>query len=257
MKADYKIDKKNNSKTLILTEFPEFHNLPNVSLITITKNREIFYPVMLNNYFNFKYPFTKIEWIILDDGDNDNSKTFEKYNGIKYIYAGKNYYDSIAKKRNDAVKIASHDIIIHYDDDDYYFPNSLYSKVKLLLMKNKSDNIECIGTTDYPIYNLLYNNSYLYKNSYIGEATLCYYKSFWEKKQFHDHFNGEGYAFLKNRYSKVCLISYENNIIVINHNSNYTKNNRCYDEIKNNEALKFFDNKTLILYSNIRKILIN
>jgi hypothetical protein len=253
--AKYEINYKTNEKILKLNSWPEFNDLPFVSLITITKNREVFYPFMLNNFMNFKYPMNKIEWIILDDSDNNGSKYFSNKR-INYIYSEKKY-ESIAEKRNDAIKNAKYDIIIHIDDDDYYFPMSLYSKVKLLLkMNNDSKNIiQCIGTTNIGIYNMVNNNSYLSENPGFAEASLCYFKSFWINRPFYDHFNGEGFAFMKNRYFQSGSLSYEFNLIVLNHNKNYTGKNRqiTNSEIESNEIYKFFDLKTKDLLIKIRE----
>jgi len=253
LNADYEIN--NKEKTLKLCKYPEFNDLPYVSLITITKNREIFYPFMLNNFNNFKYPFNKIEWIIVDDSDT-NTTFFDKYKKINYIYKEPGFFDSIATKRNFAVSNAKYDIIIHIDDDDYYFPQSLYSKVKLLLKQSKENNlIQCIGTSNIGIYNMVDNNSYLNENNGVAEASLCYYKSFWVEKPFYSHFNGEGFSFLKNRYKNVCLLSYEFNLIVLNHNTNYTGKNRLISnsDINTNEIYKLFDFKTQSLLIDIRK----
>ena len=40
-------------------------DLPTVSVITITKDRELFFKLAINNWKNFIYEHSKIEWIIL------------------------------------------------------------------------------------------------------------------------------------------------------------------------------------------------
>ena len=39
--------------------------LPNVSIVTITKDRGMFAGLMLYNWINIKYPREKLEWVIL------------------------------------------------------------------------------------------------------------------------------------------------------------------------------------------------
>ena len=258
-----KSNNKNNINTLEIPKKPLFEDLPKITLITITKNREIFFDFMIDNFLNYKYPDkeNKIEWIILDDSTNDNTDYFKKYKNkynIMYIYKGNNYYEennlTIADKRNDAVSYSNSNIIIHMDDDDYYFSDSLITKVKLLINYNKTDDIKCIGTSGLGIYNLVKNNSYFIEYSNISEASMCYFKSFWEEFKFYENLNGEGYSFLKNRYKNVCKIPYEFNLIVINHNKNITQNIRQVNKtvVDSNKILNYFNYYTIELLNKIR-----
>jgi hypothetical protein len=103
--------------------------LPPVSLITITRNRAKFIKLMLSNFFSFKYA-GKIEWIILDDSPdrefNDEVCALTIPN-LKYVWIPRMQAMSISEKRNLAISHSSYDIIAHMDDDDYYYPYSLYS----------------------------------------------------------------------------------------------------------------------------------
>jgi|688.fasta_scaffold01635_25 hypothetical protein len=244
------IIKDKNDYTLVQKKFPLVGDMPPVSLITITKNREKFFPLMINNYMNFTYPFDKIEWIILEDGDNNNEEYFKKYKNIKYVYAGRNYYNNIADKRNAAIKLATNNIICHLDDDDFYFKNSLYLKVKKLMEVRKQD-ILCVGTIEIAVYNMVNNCSYLINGNTCGEATLCFYKEFWEQRGFSNNYNGEGYEFIYGREDKVLIIPYYFNIIVINHKENYTGKTRMVD-INTNNIYSLFDMKTKEILLNIR-----
>jgi glycosyltransferase involved in cell wall biosynthesis len=60
-------------------------DLPNVSILTITRNRKAFLPLMLKNWNDFSYPKDKLEWIILDDGTEDLSDGLPAADNIKYI----------------------------------------------------------------------------------------------------------------------------------------------------------------------------
>ena len=46
-------------------------DLPNITIITPTYNRRKFYSLLQRNIDNFIYPKEKIEWIIIDDSEND------------------------------------------------------------------------------------------------------------------------------------------------------------------------------------------
>ena len=65
-------------------EQPDF---PNVSILTITRNRRGFLPLMLQNWNGFNYPRDKLEWIIVDDGTEDIEEelNLNENDNIKYI----------------------------------------------------------------------------------------------------------------------------------------------------------------------------
>ena len=69
-------------------------NLPKVSIITPTYNKKSFFPLAINNFLSFDYPEDKLEWIILDDGEENVKDTLPKDNRIKYYY-----YDKEAKDK--------------------------------------------------------------------------------------------------------------------------------------------------------------
>ena len=197
-----------------------------IAIITITRNRVNFIKLLLSNYFSFKY-MGKKEWIILDDSPNSYFRDeISKLciPELNYIWIPHEIPMTIADKRNKAISYVSNDIniIAHMDDDDYYYPHSLYSRANLLMAR---DNIsfDLVGCSNYGIINCTTGNGYLLKTKNIAEASMCYRKSFWQERKFYEHINGEGYAFLKNRRSRVLDMPFEFNFIALNHQNNYTK----------------------------------
>ena len=91
---------------------------------------------------------------------------------------------TVAHKRNIGAQKAKHDIIIHMDDDDYYPPHSILSRVKCLI-KYKSKGIECVSTS-IGNYELLTGNCSISTDGPISlsEASMAYTKQFWEKRRF-------------------------------------------------------------------------
>ncbi len=57
--------------------------LPTVSIVTITYNREKFNKLMIRNWTSIDYPENKLEWIIVDDSDNGNKHLLQ--NEIKSL----------------------------------------------------------------------------------------------------------------------------------------------------------------------------
>ena len=60
-------------------------DLPKISVLTLTRNRSTYVPLMLNNWYGFNYPKDKLEWIILDDGSEDLTDLLPVEDNIKYI----------------------------------------------------------------------------------------------------------------------------------------------------------------------------
>ena len=69
------------------------------------------------------------------------------------------------------------------DDDDYYPPESVLARVKLLL-KYYKQGIRCVGCCQIGVYNIVENYSYLMDCKFPSEASLAYTKSFWNENPF-------------------------------------------------------------------------
>ena len=65
------------------------------------------------------YPSQNIEWIIVDDGEDDLSKTFD---GSNELYIRLNRVLNIGRKRQLACDAASGEFLVIFDDDDLHFP---------------------------------------------------------------------------------------------------------------------------------------
>jgi len=122
---------------LKLSRTPEWDDLPYVSIITITRDRDHMFDIPIHNWHSFDYPSDKMEWIIIDDSVTPLTyDKLPKVDNIRYIHVPSNEPLSIAEKRNLAVSEAKYDIIAHMDDDDYYYPISLQARIKTLLNYN-------------------------------------------------------------------------------------------------------------------------
>jgi glycosyltransferase involved in cell wall biosynthesis len=104
---------------------------PFVSVLTPTYNRRKFIPSLIKIYESQTYPKNRMEWIILDDGEEKVCDLFEaaskRIPNIRYYS-----YDEkmlIGKKRNMLNDLAKGEIIIAMDDDDYYPPDRIKQTV--------------------------------------------------------------------------------------------------------------------------------
>lgn len=220
----------------LILKLPKFtdQELPNVSIVTVTYNRKDIFPLAVRNWQLFDYPRDKLEWVIVDDSDDGTSLSgvLPKSNQIKYYRLKTTGRLSIGQKRNYGVENSTSNFIIFMDDDDYYYPLSVYARIALLL---KYPTYDLVGVTDLDIYDVVNNFSARVKGSMISEASMAFRKSFWIQQKFPDQFNtlGEGYPFTKDRRDRIIKMPSCFNIIALTHWSNYTQSGRSYDKFKN------------------------
>lgn len=222
---------------------PVLGEYPTVSLITPTKNRKIFISLMIHQVEKLDYPKDKLDWIIVDDSNElEDSEYIKetlknlckiKYNYIHFDNSSSKIENTISYKRNYAIKQSTGEYICHIDDDDFYFPHSLKTKIAFLEnMKNKN----CIGSTELPVYNLLEDTSILTNSNNLAEASMVYRRTFWESREFSEHLQGEGYAFTINRRNELLDIPYLFSMIAVNHGNNVTGKTRLFTGNSNKSA---------------------
>jgi hypothetical protein len=223
-------------------------NCPTVTLVTPTANRGwSLTSLAVRNFYRFDYPRDKLEWVIIDSQSSGTPLNLPQDPRIKY-----HLVDSTTPlwvKRNMCNEKASGQIIIHLDDDDFYFPSSIWTKVKLLdKYRREEENshlkaIQCVGCTQLGIYHLLDNYSYLADTKYISEASMAYTRTFWESRPFtgENLEMGEGYAFIDGREGQVSTIPYYFNLIALTHNQNYTGKLRTYKDTTGKKHDNFFN----------------
>ena len=215
-------------------------DLPKVSIITPTYKRRKLFSMAIRNFENFIYPKDKLEWIIVDDSPEDDCirDLLPRDKRIKYIHMDMGDEPmTISTKRNMAVSNSSNSYIIHMDDDDYYPPESVLARVKILL-KYAKDGIECVGSTLIGTYNIMSDISSMSSDGPISlsEASMAYTKKFWEARSFDEScLRGEHKYFTEQRLDKIIDLPYSFILIAINHKNNFTNELRS----DNTSALKF------------------
>lgn len=128
-------------------------NLPTVSIVTLTHNRKKFFRMAILNYNQIEYPKQKLEWIIYDTSNSENcvedmlpgENDRSKYN-IKYFKS--DAVETIGESRNFAMRQCQNDIIVFFDDDDYYPAESVKKRVTPLIHDSSINLVACsaIGT---------------------------------------------------------------------------------------------------------------
>jgi len=261
---------ENGSMTLDLPEMSEedVENLPTVSVVTITKDRQAFISSMLYIWSRYMYTPEKLEWIIVDDSQDPNQNIGDYLPDdprIKYVKIKE--WMPIDKKRNMANSLAKHEIIVHMDDDDFYFPDSILAKVRVM----KHYGSKGVLSYDIGVYDLMKHKSFIFyrddQTNSVPEATLAYYKSYWESHPFessHDKGMREGEKFI-HKFKDWVDIHFLFTGISITHNKNITQNTRSFANTEENEKLAkesgdfrtIFPENYLLILDNIEKLLKN
>jgi glycosyltransferase involved in cell wall biosynthesis len=203
------------------SKFMSESDLPDVSIITITRDRRIFMPLAKYSYLIQSYPEDKLEWVIVDDGDDPIEDTLIGVPNVKYIRCAKM---SIGEKRNLGVQSAMYDTLVMMDDDDVYPNNSILQRVAFMKM---SPQKECTFCTTIPCYDICKYSSFvnvppstLAMYERVSEATLCFTRSFWEERKFSDIQIAEGEAFIQGREQACREVSPQEVIVSLIHLKN-------------------------------------
>ena len=125
--------------------------LPFVSVLTPTYNRRRFLANAIACYESQTYPKDRMEWVILDDGIEDVSDIFEELSkrlpNIRYNRQSER--SLIGAKRNELHKLARGEILVSWDDDDFYPPERVSHAVEKL---EESPEVQVAGCSLIYIY---------------------------------------------------------------------------------------------------------
>lgn len=198
-------------------------DLPDVSILTITKDRRVFMPLAKYSYMMQSYPEDKLEWVIVDDGDDPIEDTLIGVPNVKYVRCEQGL--TIGQKRNLAVKNAMYDILVNMDDDDVYPNNSILHRVAMML---KNPAKECGFCTTIPCYDITRFSSFmnvppitLPMSQRVSEATMVFTRKFWEENGYPEDVRiAEADAFVAGREQMCRELSPQDVIVSLVHPKN-------------------------------------
>jgi glycosyltransferase involved in cell wall biosynthesis len=213
---------KTSDEYVLAKTYPKEEDLPDVSIVTLTYNRRIFMPLAKYSYMIQSYPESKLEWVIVDDGDDSIEDTLIGIANVKYIRLDQK--TSIGEKRNIGVQSAMYNTIVMMDDDDVYPNNSILHRVAML---GKEPKKHCVFCTTIPCYDIQKYLSFmnvppltLNMAERVSEASLGFTRLFWEDRKFSDIQIAEGNAFIHGREEMCREISPQEVIVSLVHNKN-------------------------------------
>ena len=200
------------------TAVPE-EDLPGVTIVTPTRDRLKFMEICAGCVNSQCYPADKLEWIVIDDGKVTCEEFVKAVPFGKHVLAGTD--KTIAWKRNLGAKLAKFPVIVHFDDDDIYPPNSVLFRVSMMLRANKRA-VFCTTISSYDITNYISFINVppmrLPQSMRVSEATLCFTKSFWEAKGFDENTKiAEGNTFIRGREHMCSELSPQEIIVSLVH----------------------------------------
>lgn len=237
--------------------FPKEEDLPDVSIVTLTKNRREFMPLAKYCYLIQTYPQDKLEWVIVDDGDDPIEDALIGIPNVTYVRADPGL--TISAKRNLGVEKAMYDTIVMMDDDDVYPEQSILHRVAMML---KAPSKDCGFCTTIPCYSITQYSSFmnvppmtLPMSERVSEATLVFTRKFWEENRFDEGVKvGEGDAFIRGREHMCRELSPQEVIVSLIHPKNTSS--RKLPEFKEPNGCHYgFSEKLFSLVSEIGQAL--
>lgn len=194
-----------------------------VSICTPTFNRRPFLPHLIRAIEQQTYPTSLLEWIVLDDGTDCVRDLFASVpeTGIQIRYEYSERPLSIGEKRNRLNALATGDILVYMDDDDYYPPTRVQHAVDQL---NLHPDKLIAGSSAMLVY--IHSQQQLYQCGpyaphHITAATMAFRKELLQHTQF---LNTDWYAeekhFLKQYTLPVVPLDFTQTIVVMSHRFN-------------------------------------
>ncbi len=192
-------------------------NLPMVSCIMPTANRPHFVKYAIDYFLNQNY--RNLELVIIDDGEIGIDKDLLNRNRIKYFKIEPSH--TIGLLRNKACQYAKGEIIVHWDDDDWYASDWVTKQAAAL--QDSGADICGLNRVNFYATALRKRETYIDEENgapWVYGATMAYHKSFWEKHPFGCFQTGEDNDFVLNSGAKVFAHDYSDGYLGILHHDN-------------------------------------
>jgi glycosyltransferase involved in cell wall biosynthesis len=202
----------------------EIMSRPFVSVVTPTYNRRKFIPTLIAMYKAQTYPKDRMEWIILDDGQEKVDDLFAEASakGLPNIrYLSEPDKMTIGAKRNRLNAEAKGDIIVSMDDDDYYLPERVAYTVTAF---GANPKIELAGCSEIYMYYTDIGVIYKfgpYAPKHATNGTLAIRRSYAKTHKYDEHvLNAEEKSFLDEYKNPMIQLNSMKVMLVISHKDN-------------------------------------
>ena len=196
-----------------------------VSILTPTYNRRKFIPTAIACFKAQIYPQKAMEWIILDDGTDKVQDIFEAagLTNVRYVALPEGEKLPIGAKRNRLNELATGEIVICWDDDDYYPPERV-SKAVNKLRSVPGRAIPFVGASQVHMYFTDRDEIWTigpYALNHCTNGTMAYWRTYFENNRYDDTAEkGEEKKFMRGWTTKVIQLQPEETMLVICHAHN-------------------------------------
>jgi len=209
---------------------------PLVSIITPTYNRRKFIPALIRCVLNQTYPLEHIEWVVLDDGSDPVGDLFKdvpkSIKGFRYIYEKEKR--NIGAKRNRLNAETKGEIIVAFDDDDYYHPERVSHVVHKF--KQRQD-VQLAGSSELYMYYTDIKTIYKlgpYHANHATNGTLAFRRAYANTHRYdEDVTHAEEKSFLDSYANPMIQLDPYKVMLVISHLQNTFNKKDMRDDPKN------------------------
>jgi len=233
--------------------------LPFVSICTPTYNRRPFYEMTIECFNHQTYPKDRMEWIIIDDGTDKIEDLVSNIPQVKYFKYEEKM--TLGRKRNLMHEKSKGDIIIYFDDDDYYPPERVSHAVEMLI---SNPNVLIAGSSEMYIY--FKDMGSMYKFGPYGKyhstaATFAFKKEYLRKYKYDENaLLAEEKQFLNNYKEPLVQLDSMKTILVFSHiHNSLDKKHLLPKNGENNPYISISDKRIeqFVKEDNIRDFLLN
>jgi glycosyltransferase involved in cell wall biosynthesis len=194
---------------------------PFVSICTPTFNRRPFIPALFKCFMQQDYPKDRLEWIILDDGTDKVGDLVQEINIPQIKYFPLDDQLVLGKKRNLMHEKCKGDIILYFDDDDYYPPERVSHAVQTL---QANPAALCVASSTLFMYFKHVDKIYQfgpYGPQHATAATMAFHRTLL-KDHAYDNMAAiaEEKVFLKNYSVPLIQLDPKKTILVFAHDHN-------------------------------------
>lgn len=200
-------------------------NFPFVSVVTPTYNRRRFIPYLIQMYKSQGYKKERMEWIILDDGQDKVKDLFEEaaktLPNIRYYALDEKR--TIGAKRNILNSLTTGDIIVAMDDDDYYAPERVSHVIQKFSLPQFA-KIELAGASEIYMYYTDIRTIYKlgpYNPNHATNGTMAWRKSYANSHKYdEDVLYAEEKSFLDDYANPMIQLDPFKVMLVMSHSEN-------------------------------------
>jgi glycosyltransferase involved in cell wall biosynthesis len=182
-----------------------------VTCIMPTADRRQFVPAAVQMFLAQHYAAKEL--LIVDDGTDDIADLVPPHPQIRYFRETRRR--SIGAKRNFACQEARGEIIMHWDDDDWYAPWRVRYQVDMLESGRFNicgiDRVLFVNPTSEKAWEYVYPRR---SRPWVCGATFCYRKAFWRDHEFPDVNIGEDSRFVFSASKDEVRVLEENRFFV-------------------------------------------